>query len=236
MSRARRARKPGEGSRSSERIAIVEWAARLGAISAPALAERERSGVPSARAKLAAAERDGLLRRASPLRGAPALYTATRSGLRAAGLGSLGPCRVSASNAAHLAFCAAVAAALERRYPDHAVSSERELRRDERDARAPLASAHLSAPGAHGSLWHRPDLVLWPRAGEGLPTAVEVELTVKAPRRLEEICRAWARARCVAGAVYVAAPSVESALARAIARARAHERVVVVPLAAVVEG
>ncbi|HEX4563247.1 MAG TPA: hypothetical protein VH115_02230, partial [Solirubrobacteraceae bacterium] len=110
------------------------------------------------------------------------------------------------------------------------------LRRDERDARAPLASARLSALGARGSLWHRPDLVLWPRAGECLPTAVEVELTVKAPRRLEEICRAWARARCVAGAVYVAAPNVEPALARAIARAKAHERVVVVPLAVVVDG
>jgi 2-phospho-L-lactate transferase/gluconeogenesis factor (CofD/UPF0052 family) len=62
--------------------------------------------------------------------------------------------------------------------------------------------------------------------------AVEVELTVKAPRRLAEICRAWARARHVAGVLYIAPPSVEPALQRAIERVRAAERIVVAPLAA----
>ena len=64
MTRARRAREPGAGAGAGGCIAMVEWAARLGAISAVALAEHESSGVVSARAKLAAAERDGLLRRA----------------------------------------------------------------------------------------------------------------------------------------------------------------------------
>jgi DNA-binding Lrp family transcriptional regulator len=212
-------------------LALVSWAARLGAITADALAERADVSFASARARLAAAERAGLLTRRSAVTDSPALYTATRLGLRITGSSSLGICRVSASNAAHLAACASVAAALESRYPDHRVIGERELRREERELGAPLASARLYAAGARGGLWHRPDLVLWPAAGA--PTAVEVELTVKAPRRLQEVCRAWARARCVAGVIYLAAPGVEPALARAIARAEASERVVVVPLAAV---
>jgi hypothetical protein len=224
--RARRGR-----ALSSERIAIVEWAERIGAITAPALAVQSGTGLVSARARLASSARDGVLRVARPLTDSPALYVPTREGLRRSGVCSLGPCRVSASNAAHLAAVASVAAALERSYPDHSVEGERELRRLERGLGAPRASALLSAPGALGGRWHRPDLVLRPPVGSDLPTAVEVELTLKAPRRLEQICRAWARARCVAGALYLAAASVEGALARAIARAHAAERVVVVPLA-----
>jgi hypothetical protein len=79
---------------------------------------------------------------------------------------------------------------------------------------------------------HRPDLVLWPVENGAAPVAVEVELTVKAPRRLEQICRAWVRARCVAGVLYVASPGAERALAQAIERARGRERIVVLPLAA----
>ena len=70
---------------------------------------------------------------------------------------------------------------------------------------------------------------------DGLPVAVEVELTIKAPERLAAICRAWARARCVAGVLYLAPPEVERAVQRAIDRAQAHERVVVVPLDALSE-
>ena len=62
--------------------------------------------------------------------------------------------------------------------------------------------------------------------------AVEVELTVKAPGRLAEICRGWARARCVAGVLYLVSPQVERPLRRAIERARAGEKLVVVPLCA----
>lgn len=62
--------------------------------------------------------------------------------------------------------------------------------------------------------------------------AVEVELTVKAPERLEEICRGWARARWVSGVLYLASPDAQRAVERAIHRTQAHERVVVVPLEA----
>jgi hypothetical protein len=232
---------------SPARIAIVRWAAALGAITAEALAERLGVSEASARGMLAAAERERLLKRFSPLRGRPALYAITRAGLRKADVHGLDPCRVSASNALHLIECARVAAVLERCYPDHRVQGERELRSEECELRRVLASAelgarHRSGRGGHprcgqpprfGQPYHRPDLVLWPMDPDRcLPVAVEVELTIKAPERLAAICRAWARARCVAGVLYLAPPDVERAVLRAIDRAHAHERVVVVPLEA----
>ncbi len=215
----------------SDRTAIVRWAAGMGAVTAEAVAVHLGVSPASARGRLGAAESAHLLERCRPLTDHPALYTVTRAGLRKADLRGLDPCTVSASNALHLIECARVAAALERCYPDHRVQGERELRGEERERRRALASAELGrGPRGEGSR-HRPDLVLWPLDVEvGLPVAVEVELTVKAPERLAAICRAWARARCVAGVLYLAPPEVERAVLRAIDRAQAHERVVVVAL------
>ena len=144
---------------------------------------------------------------------------------------------MSNANAQHLIACAGVAAGLERCYPDHHVLGERDLRRRERERGAALASARMgSAPGGE-QLLHRPDLVLWPREGDaGLPVAVEVELAVKAPRRLASICRAWARCRDIAGVLYLAAPEAERALVRAIEQTDAAARILVVPLAALPGG
>ncbi len=221
---------------------LLSWTASIGAVTAEALADLQRGTLASARSRLTAAVRAGRLRRHRPLAGHPSLYTITRAGLRSGGLRGLEPCRVSAANAMHLITCARVAALLAGAYPDHRVAGERELRRDERDFGASLASARLGTQSPGRSPLHRPDLVLWPGAlgasghacGDSRtrhrPVAVEVELTVKAHDRLTEICRAWARCRDVAGVIYVAAPETERALARAIAEADAEERVVVVPL------
>jgi hypothetical protein len=222
---------------SSERVEIVRWTARIGAITAEALAERADVTLPSARARLIAAERAQLLSRRRPLTGQPALYTVTPAGMRRSGLRGLDPCRVSASNAGHLITCARVAAALERCYPGQRVLGERELRRDEREHGAELASAHLGAGPDGTRQLHRPDLVLWPDpADERLPVAVEVELSVKGPRRLADICRAWARCRCVAGVLYLVAPQVRSPLERAVAEAQAGEQIVVLALDALPRG
>jgi hypothetical protein len=216
-----------------ERLAIIRWTARMGAVTAEALACREGTSVASARSRLVAAERCGLVSRRRPLAGYPALYTITRAGLRRSGLEGFAPSQVSSSNALHMIVCAEVAVALEFGYPDHDVMGERELRRLESERGGLLASARLGGVRLGGPLIHRPDLVLWStHLDRGRPVAVEVELTVKAPRRLAEICRAWARARHVAGVLYIAPPSVEPALQRAIERVQAAERIVVAPLAA----
>lgn len=210
-----------------EQIDLMHWTASLGAITAEALALRMDITPASARGRLSAAVRRGLLARRCLLVEAPALYTITRAGLRACGAYGIDPCRLSASGAHHAILCAEVAAALERCYPDHRLVGERELRRDERDLGRPLASARLAA-----NRLHYPDLVLWPEAPGALPVAVEVELTIKAPRRLANICRAWARCPTVSGVLYLAPNHVERALERAIEKAHAEERVVVLPLGA----
>ena len=224
---------------SPEQAALLRWTVCIGAVTAEAVAIHGQWTLASARARLHAAERAGLLCSRRLLAARPTLYTATRSGLRASGLHGFEPCRVSVANAPHAMECARVAAALEQSYPDHYVMGERELRRDERDGDAQLGSALLGRGPDGMPLLHRPDIVLWPQhasSNERLPVAVEVELTIKAPRRLLEICRAWARCRCVAGTLYLVAPEVQRPLARAIAQARAAGRVAAVPLDALLYG
>jgi hypothetical protein len=217
--------------RTQQQLTIVRWVGGLGAVTADALARHAGVTVGSARARLRELERAGLLRGKLLLAGEPPLYAATAAGLRASGLRGLQPCRPTVANAPHAIACARAAVALERAYPDQRVMGERELRRDEREAGRALASARLPARAHEHTALHRPDLVLWPRGGEErLPVAVEVELTVKAPRRLAEICRAWARCRCVAGTVYLASQDAIGPLARAIEHAQAGERIALVGL------
>jgi hypothetical protein len=218
--------------RQAARERLLSWTAGLGAITAEALALREGRTVASARATLAAAVRAGQLERHSPLAGEPSLYTVTRCGLRAVSLRELGPARVGPASARHMTVCAEAAALLERRYADCAVVGERALRELERRAGKPLASVELGYAGA--STVHRPDMLLLPPSFErGLPVAVEVELTVKAPQRLARICRAWARSRHLEGVLYLAPPDVERAVLRAVEAARAGERVLVLPFDAI---
>jgi hypothetical protein len=224
-----------EARPSAERLEMLRWIARLGAVTAEALAARERRSIASARGRLGAAVGSGLLRRHALLRGRPALFTVTRGGLRACGLRGAQPTRVSAASADHAIVCASVAVALGARYPDHAVIGVPELRRLERGLRRPLARAEVRGRGGAPAM-HRPDLVLLPH--ERPPSeaiAVEVELTVKAPARLEEICRAWVRSRSLAGVLYVAAPRVEAPLRRALDGARACDRVAIVALSTLLE-
>ncbi len=219
---------------TAEQRKLLRWTASLGAVTAPALALRLDVSLASARGRLAAAQGRGLLARTELLADQPALFTITRAGLRACDVCGIEPCRVSSSSAHHLVVCALVAAALERCYPDHTVIGERELRLVEREHGAPIASARLRWGAEWEADLHRPDLVLLPSAGSGdtSPVAVEVELTVKAPRRLLAICRAWARCRTVAGVLYLVELDVERALLRAVRAAHASERIAVVPLSA----
>jgi protein involved in plasmid replication-relaxation len=238
---------------TQERRELLRWTASLGAITAEALSLRDAKSLACARGRLSALCRQGLLRRARVLYGQPALFTLTPAGARAvaaaaataagaagssgagpdAGLAGASGCRVSDGNAKHLIACAQAAAALERCYPGQRAIGERELRRAEHAGGRPLASARMEGVHAGPSGLHRPDLVLVaPAAERALPVAVEVELTVKAPRRLRAICRAWARCPRVAGVLYLVAEPVQAPLQRAVADAGATDRIAVVPLAA----
>ena len=76
----------------------------------------------------------------------------------------------------------------------------------------------------------RPDLALVATGARPGVIAVEVELTVKSPRRLRAICLAWARARQLDGVVYLAAQRVRPALERAIEESRSGARIAVLAL------
>jgi len=214
-----------------EQSEILRWIGSLGAVSAEALAHHLGISLTSARARLAVARRNGWIGRARPLAGRPALYTVTAAGLRVAAADGIEPGCVSAASAAHLLACAHVAAALERCYPDHGIVGERELRQHEREHAHRCARAELGLDARGEPQLHRCDLMLWPNAHPApQPVAVEVELTIKAPARLTAICRAWARCREISGVLYLAPPSVARALQRAVDRAQAQERIVIVGL------
>ena len=145
----------------------------------------------------------------------PALYVATREGLAWAGLEDDEPAHVGIATARHWALCAQLAVVLERA-ERCTVWGEPRLRAAERDAEHAIASAQLgSLPDGRARL-RRPDLVLFPRDGSALPVAVEVELSVKGARRLQAICRAWARCRIVREVRYYAPAEVAGAVSRAV--------------------
>jgi hypothetical protein len=212
---------PGVSSRRAE---LLRWAAGLGAVTAESLAVHDGRGEASARGALGAARRVGQLAGWDALREQPALYTVTRVGIRASGLAGIEPARVSAAGAEHAVACCAAAVRLERAFPAHAVLGEPAMR-----------SALRAGDGAWPRRWaqrqQRPDLLLVPRRGaRERPIAVEIELSVKSPQRLEGVCRRWARDLEVSGVIYIAAGHVRGPLTRAIARCRAEEKIVVLDL------
>ena len=200
--------------------AILAWIARIGAAAATDVADRFDLSPARARSRLRAAQQAGTIDAIRLLNGHPALYVATSAGLRAAGLVDLPRARVSPGGFLHLREVARAAVALELAQPDLAVVGERELRRWESDAGRPLASADVGRGPDGSPARHRPDLVLWPADRVGQPgceaVAIEVELTVKAPRRLAVIVRGWARTRLVGAVVYYATPAALRALRRAV--------------------
>jgi hypothetical protein len=98
-----------------------------------------------------------------------------------------------------------------------AVIGEREFRGSETVTDHPFASVDLPLPYEGRPRRHRPDMAIYP-GGTELPVAIEVELSVKTARRLDLICRAWGRARHLAGVRYYAPPAVARAVAQAVTR------------------
>ncbi len=200
--------------------AIVEWIARVGAAGVADVERRCELSRRTARRRLGALVDERLLTRRAVLYREPSLYLATASGLRFCDLEHLGVPRIGPGSFRHACELARVTVELARGLPGWRVLSERELRAEEARRDGLLGSVWV---GQGARRLHRPDLVLISPAGR--VAAVEVELSLKAPRRLESICAAWARARHV-DAVYYLAPALPGrGVMRAVARARAEHAV-----------
>src|SRR4051794_11014819 len=187
-------------ARTAQQLELLRWAGALGAVTAEALAARDSAMSPaSARGRLAAAQRAGLVRAWRLLDGEPPIYTVTRAGLRAAGRTELPACRLNPGSAAHAAACCSAAVALEALYTGHRVLGEPEIR-------SGFAELCPRIPTRGVDRRHRPDLLLLGPGRNEPPIAVEVELTVKAPERLAAICLAGARHPEIGGGGCPAAP------------------------------
>ena len=229
------------GELTQRDLAIVEWIGRVGAATIDQVARR--FGLSRTRAYvcvgrcvamgLLADYYYGSLRRLERTRilhRAPAFLVATRHGLTGAGL-ALPRARLSPALARHYETCGLVAVWLAERHGGRAVLSDRELRLEERRARRPIASAKVGELPNGAPRLHRPDFAVV--VGDEIVT-FEVELTPKAPRRLEHLVRAWRRARHVSRITYLCwAGETRGAVERAIERTCSEERVGVLPLEAV---
>jgi hypothetical protein len=200
----------------------VRFVGLHGAVSVEHVMDAFGVGRTAAYRRVATCIAQGLLERLALLREEPAVLRATRPGLRFAGL-DLGLCFVSPGSVSHWLRCTSAALALEERYGPGRVIAERELRFIEQAEGRAIYSAKLGHLPDGSDRLHRPDLAL---ALDERPVAVEVELTPKAPRRLEAIIAAWRRASWVGGVLYLCEPgATRRGLERAVKKARAEERV-----------
>lgn len=204
---------------------IVRWVGRLGAVTIDQLRARFGLGRTAAYRRVAACVEGQLLERVALLRGQPALIRATRRGLRLTRL-PLSVAQAPPELVGHWVACGWVAITLEQEFGAEAVRSEREIRLEERWSEGPIASAKLGENPDGSDRLHRPDLAV---VTGGRIVAIEVELTPKAPRRLEGIVKAWRRARWVDSVrYYVPHGSTQRGVERAVDHMRARDRVEVV--------
>lgn len=176
----------------------------------------------TARAVTAARERRlreaGLIEVLAGIGNSGRIVVCLRPGLRAVCRQELPTPRPSLASLVHSCATASVAARLER--DGHRVLTEREIVAAERSAGERIYSAE------RGSRFHRPDLVL---LGDP-PEAIEVELSDKSNRRLDEILKGWRWAvaeKRVSRVRYLCSPRALPYVERAVERTRVEGRVVV---------
>jgi hypothetical protein len=212
---------------------LVAWVARHGVATTENLSIRFASPERTIVQLLGSAEEAGLLKRAGVLRAEPELFVATRAGLRAVDMGEFRVCAATPRAEGHLRAVASAAVWLELRFgPECEVLSERELKLQARPGNFP-AGRRLASPYVHhlGGAYKRPDLLIRPTCrADGLPVAVEVELSQKSAERLRAICMAWNHCHEIAAVLYLVAPHLLKPLRVAIERAGAARRVVALPL------
>jgi len=165
---------------------LVRLVGRHGVLTVEQAMRATGTGRTATYRRVAALIEAGLLKRLDLLRSQPSLLHATREGLRYASL-AMPAAKVSPGAVDHWLRCATVALDLGESYGHDRVLTEREIVAKEVLEDRAVAKARLSVGGSR-ERFHRADLAVL--AEEGV-IAVEVELTPKAPRRLEELIRAW---------------------------------------------
>lgn len=212
------------GGRRTDRISqrdleVLEFVARFGVVSREAVA----IWAGTARAVTAARERRlrevGLIEVLPGIGNTGRVLVCKRAGLRAVCREELPTPRPSPASLVHSAANAHVAARLER--GGRLVLSEYEIAARERAERKRIYSAEIR-DGRH----HRPDLVVLGDPSE----AIEVELSDKSNRRLDDILRGWRWAvaeKRFDRVRYLCSPRAQRYVERAIERARIDGQVVV---------
>jgi len=234
---------PGERrgvQRDFSDLNLVHYIGLWGAVGIEHVEQRFGVGRSAAYDRVARCVEAGLLERVSLLREEPTLLRATAVGLRFACLDDFPVAQVSPGSTRHWLRCASVGAFLGNVCGWEKVVAEREIRHAQEGEWGPLLSAKVGESPDGSPRLHRPDLALVgppvPLPVE-LPLAIEVELSAKSPRRLAEIMRAWRRASWVGNVLYLCEPGKPyRAVSRAVRKAHAQERVLVLPLSESVEG
>ena len=206
---------------------ILSWLARVGAAEAGHVMCRFAMGRSKAYERLGRLVQLGLVVHRRDALGRSGTYCASRRGLRACGQSGLGLQRPRIAEDAHVRALTALVVELELGLAAWDVLAERELRWLERDTSALIGSVRLGAIGENAVI-HRPDVALLSPAGRAV--SVELELTVKAHRRLVTICRAYGRARHLHAVYYLATPAAARAVSRAVKVEQAQERITVLAL------
>lgn len=165
---------------------LVRLVGRHGVLTVEQAMRATGTGRTATYRRVAALIEAGLLERLDLLRSQPSLLHATRDGLRYAGL-PMPVAKVSPGAVDHWLRCATVALDLDEHYGRNRVLTEREIVAKELFEDRAVAKARLNV-GGHRERFHRADLAVLTEEGV---IAIEVELTPKAPRRLEELIRAW---------------------------------------------
>jgi hypothetical protein len=200
---------------SKRDLEVLDFIARFGVV------PRRSVATWAGTARTVTIVREGRLRKAELIRvvrgwgDSGPLTVATKLGLRASGRRELRPARVSAAALSHDTMVADIAAELER--AGQRLLSEREIFARERAAGEHVLSAQLP-----GGRFHRADLIRVDEDGSPLE-AIEVELTTKGARRLDELLRAWRHAvieKRLRRVVYRCAPRTLPYVRRAVHRTR----------------
>lgn len=199
---------------SARDVEVLGFIARFGLVPREAVA----AWAGTARSVTFARERRlrcaGLIEVGSEFWGAERLIVPTAAGLRLSGYRHLGAARISSASATHEVRVARLAAQMER--AGARLLSEREVMALEREEGRRLYSLAIEG----GRRLHRCDLIAAPRDG-GPPEAIEVELSLKGPERLDLILRSWRRAVAegrFCGVVYHCSQRALAGVRRAVER------------------